>query len=91
MGSFSQSRLACVLPFLAQETRGTPWRVSLIKSALWSAAPEWSSKTRPSARSKFMDATGVLNAGDPMPEEVLSSLDYPQRLGVSGIYELPVG
>jgi len=41
--------------------------------------------------SKFMQANTLLNAGDPMPERVLSDLDYPQRLGVSGIYELPFG
>lgn len=41
--------------------------------------------------SKFMEATGLLNAGDPLPEEVLSSLDYPHRIGISGIYELPFG
>jgi hypothetical protein len=41
--------------------------------------------------SKFMQATSYLNAGDPMPERVISDMDFPQRLAISGIYELPFG
>lgn len=41
--------------------------------------------------SKFMDAVGFLNGGDPRPSEVISEQDFPQHLAVSGIYELPVG
>jgi hypothetical protein len=41
--------------------------------------------------SKFMEATGYLNAGDPMPEKVISDQDYPQRIVASWIYELPFG
>jgi hypothetical protein len=41
--------------------------------------------------SKFMEAISYLNAGDPLPEEVISDLDRPHRLVVSGIYELPFG
>jgi hypothetical protein len=41
--------------------------------------------------SKFMEATGYLNAADPRPEEVISASDFPHRLSVSGIYELPFG
>lgn len=41
--------------------------------------------------SKFMEATGYLNAGDPYPERVISGQDYPQRFSLSAIYELPFG
>ncbi len=41
--------------------------------------------------SKFMQATEYLNAADPMPTEVISDVDTPHRLSVSGIYELPFG
>jgi hypothetical protein len=41
--------------------------------------------------SKFMDATSKLNASDPGPEHVISSLDRPHRVVLSGIYELPFG
>jgi hypothetical protein len=41
--------------------------------------------------SKFMEAVSYLNAGDPLPEEVISDLDRPHRFVVSGIYELPFG
>lgn len=41
--------------------------------------------------SKFMDATGYLNGGDDYPERVLSAQDYPHRITLSGIYELPFG
>ncbi len=41
--------------------------------------------------SKFMEATGFLNDGDPAPAKVISDQDFPHRLSVSGIYELPFG
>jgi len=41
--------------------------------------------------SKFMQATELLNQDDPRPVEVISDLDRPHRLTVSGIYEFPFG
>jgi hypothetical protein len=41
--------------------------------------------------SKFMEATAYLNDTDPRPEHVVSDLDYPQRITISGIWELPFG
>jgi hypothetical protein len=41
--------------------------------------------------SKLMDATGFKNAGDPLPEEVISASDRTQRLVVTWIYALPLG
>lgn len=41
--------------------------------------------------SKFMQATEYLNPADPMPTEVISDVDTPHRLSVSGMYELPFG
>lgn len=41
--------------------------------------------------SKFMEATDLLNAGDPAPTEMIAADDRPHRLSVSGIYELPFG
>ena len=41
--------------------------------------------------SKFMQATELLNQDDVRPVEVISDSDYPHRLAVSGIYELPFG
>ncbi|MFN0086402.1 MAG: TonB-dependent receptor domain-containing protein [Blastocatellia bacterium] len=41
--------------------------------------------------SKFMEATELLNAGDPRPTEVISSVDRPHRFTVNGIYEIPLG
>jgi len=41
--------------------------------------------------SKFMEATSFLNPADPMPYEVISSLDFPHRLAASAIWEIPVG
>jgi hypothetical protein len=41
--------------------------------------------------SKLMQATSYLNAGDAMPEKVISDQDRPQRVVVTGIYELPFG
>ena len=39
--------------------------------------------------SKFMEATAYNNITDSRPEHVISDLDFPQRLTVSGIWELP--
>jgi hypothetical protein len=41
--------------------------------------------------SKFMDATGFLNAADPTPERVISAQDVPHALSFNGIFELPFG
>ncbi len=41
--------------------------------------------------SKFMEASAYMNAGDPMPVEVISDFDVPHRLVASGIWELPFG
>jgi hypothetical protein len=41
--------------------------------------------------SKFMEATYLLNQGDPRPTEMISDMDRPHRFTVSGIYELPFG
>ena len=41
--------------------------------------------------SQFMQATELLNAADPRPTEVISDLDRPHRLTLSGIYEFPFG
>jgi hypothetical protein len=41
--------------------------------------------------SKFMQATETLQSDDPRPTEVISDLDRPHRLTVSGIWELPFG
>lgn len=41
--------------------------------------------------SKFMEATSFLNAGDPVLNRALSSLDRPHRLNLQGIVELPFG
>ena len=41
--------------------------------------------------SKLMQATGYLNAGDAMPEKVISDQDRPNRVVVTGVYELPFG
>jgi hypothetical protein len=42
--------------------------------------------------SKLREAITLLNAGDVIPPWVVSSSsDYPQRLSISGIYELPFG
>ena len=38
-----------------------------------------------------MQATEYLNAGDPTPTKMISDLDVPHRLSVSGIFELPFG
>jgi hypothetical protein len=41
--------------------------------------------------SKFMQATEVLAEDDLRPAEVISDMDFPHRLTLSGIYELPFG
>ncbi len=41
--------------------------------------------------SKFMEATAFLNDGDPVTAKVISDQDFPHRISVSGIYELPFG
>ena len=41
--------------------------------------------------SKAMEATEFLNIADPVPYESLASLDFPHRVALSGIYELPFG
>lgn len=41
--------------------------------------------------SKFMQATELLNAADLMPVETISDQDYPHRIAVSSIWELPFG
>lgn len=41
--------------------------------------------------SKAMEAVSKVNATDPWPTHAISTLDRPQRLVVSGIYELPFG
>lgn len=41
--------------------------------------------------SKSMEATEFLNGADPLPSEVISSLDRPHRFTASGIWEIPFG
>jgi hypothetical protein len=41
--------------------------------------------------SKLMQATEYLNPADPRPTRTISDQDYPNRLAVSAIYELPFG
>ncbi|MEP7364320.1 MAG: carboxypeptidase-like regulatory domain-containing protein [Acidobacteriota bacterium] len=41
--------------------------------------------------SKAMEAVEYLNVADTQPVEVISGLDRPHRIAVSGIYELPFG
>ena len=41
--------------------------------------------------SKFMEAITKLNVTDPRQSRVISTLDRPQILAISGIYELPFG
>ncbi|HET6962751.1 MAG TPA: TonB-dependent receptor [Terriglobia bacterium] len=41
--------------------------------------------------SKFMQATQYLNQDDLRPSEVISDVDFPHRISLSGIYELPFG
>jgi hypothetical protein len=41
--------------------------------------------------SKTMEATSYLNGGDPAPYRSISTMDRPQHLSFSGIFELPVG
>jgi hypothetical protein len=41
--------------------------------------------------SKFLEDTTLLNAGDPLPSKVISDVDSPHHITISGIYELPFG
>ncbi|MGD0201813.1 MAG: TonB-dependent receptor, partial [Bryobacteraceae bacterium] len=41
--------------------------------------------------SKFMQATELLNPGDPAPVRVISDQDVPHRFSLSGVWELPFG
>jgi hypothetical protein len=41
--------------------------------------------------SKAMEAVSKLNATDPWPTHSISTLDRPQRLAATGIYEMPFG
>jgi hypothetical protein len=41
--------------------------------------------------SKLMEARSYLNAGDPMPEKVISDQDRTHRLAITAIYEFPLG
>jgi hypothetical protein len=41
--------------------------------------------------SHWMQATEYLNAADPTPTKMISDLDSPHRLSMSGIYQLPFG
>jgi hypothetical protein len=41
--------------------------------------------------SKLMEAVEFLNPTDPMPYEIISGMDRPHRLALSGIYEFPFG
>jgi hypothetical protein len=42
-------------------------------------------------RSKMMQATTYLNAGDPVPYREISLNDQPNHFSITGIYELPFG
>ena len=41
--------------------------------------------------SKFMDATSYLNAGDTLLYRSISQYDRPQRISISGIWDIPFG
>lgn len=41
--------------------------------------------------SKMMDGTQFLNAGDPVPWYGISTYDRPERIAVSGVWDLPIG
>jgi hypothetical protein len=41
--------------------------------------------------SRWMQATEYLNASDPTPTKMISDLDVPHRLSLSGIFNLPFG
>jgi hypothetical protein len=41
--------------------------------------------------SHWMQATEYLNAADPTPTKMISDLDSPHRLSISGIYQFPFG
>jgi hypothetical protein len=38
-----------------------------------------------------MEATSFLNAGDPLPEKLPATTDFPVYFSASGLYELPIG
>jgi len=38
-----------------------------------------------------MEATSFLNAGDPLPEKLPATTDFPVYFSASGIYSLPIG
>jgi hypothetical protein len=42
-------------------------------------------------RSKWLQATEYLNAGDPKPTKMISDQDIPNRFSASGFYQLPFG
>jgi len=41
--------------------------------------------------SKFIEATGYLNAFDPGPAAAISTQDRPQHINITGLYQLPFG
>jgi hypothetical protein len=41
--------------------------------------------------SRTMQAVSYLNATDSIPEHMLSNLDRPHRINISGVWELPIG
>jgi hypothetical protein len=41
--------------------------------------------------SKFIQATELLNAGDPAPTHMISDVDIPHRVAMDAIYQLPFG
>lgn len=41
--------------------------------------------------SKWMNAISLLNEADPLPEKVIAATDRPQRVTLSGIWEVPFG
>ena len=41
--------------------------------------------------SKFLEDTTLLNAGDPLPSKVVSDVDSPHHITISGIFEFPFG
>jgi len=41
--------------------------------------------------SKLMEAVSFLNSTDPVPYRSISAMDYPHRLTMSGVWEIPVG
>src|SRR5205823_3198333 len=41
--------------------------------------------------SKFMQASELLNPGDPAPTRMISDVDIPHRVAADAIYQLPFG